>query len=118
MNRIYYRLLKLVNPGKRWYSHKPLQISTQRGHFAEPPEMVASSSQTAICENCELCTDRSPGVFFFSHSFFGFFLLQKCSDRSRTVNEILKCTKLYSIKLELLDSMKSCVALLVFLVSE
>lgn len=43
MNRIYYRLLKLVNPGKRWYSHKPLQKSTQRGHFAEPPEMVASS---------------------------------------------------------------------------
>lgn len=34
------------------------------------------------------------------------------------MNEALKCTTLYSIKLELLDSMKSCTALLVFIVSE
>lgn len=56
--------------------------------------------------------------FSLSPQLTGFFLLQKCWDRSGTVNENLKCTKLYSIKLELLDSMKSRAALLVFIVSE
>lgn len=59
MDGSYYRHLKSVDSGERWYSYKPLQSKPLR---ATTGDGGIVSSQT--CENCELCSDRSPGVSF------------------------------------------------------
>lgn len=79
----------------------------QPEHFEEPLEMVASFlHMQATCETVNF-VQTGHLEFSFLLSFLVSFCCKSVLGQKWNCEENLKCTKLYSIKLELLDSMKS-----------
>lgn len=58
MDGSYYRHLKSVDSGEWWYSYKPLQSKPLRAAAGD------GGIVSTDLRNCELCSDRSPGVSF------------------------------------------------------